>query len=57
VVAFKTPVDCAPLVALPPLHPPDAVQLEAFVEFHVSVDASPLASVIGSALSVTVGAG
>ena len=35
----SAPVDCDPLVALDPLHAPDAAQLDAFEEDHVSVDA------------------
>ena len=50
-------MDCDPLVALLPLHPPDAVQDEALVEDQVSVVALPLATVLGLALSVSVGAG
>ena len=39
-----------------PDHVPDAVQLVAFVELHVSVDAEPEATFVGDAVSVTVGA-
>ena len=40
-----------------PLHPPDAVQLVALAEVQVSVDALPLATLVGLALNDTVGAG
>ncbi len=51
---------CVPLVALLPLHPapvPEAVQEVALVELQVSVDAAPLATDVGFAVSVTVGMG
>ncbi len=51
------PVDCVPLVTLVPLQPPEAVHEVAFVEFQVSVEEPPLATVVGFAVSVTVGAG
>jgi hypothetical protein len=51
------PVLCVPLVALLPIQPPVAVQEVALVELHVSVDEPPLATVVGFAVSVTVGAG
>jgi hypothetical protein len=57
VVAVSTPVDAVPLVGSPPVQPPDAVQLAAFVELHVSVDESPVVIVCGFALSETVGSG
>lgn len=50
-------VDCDPLTGLVPDHPPDAVHAVAFVLAHVNVEAWPLATVLGLALSVTVGAG
>jgi hypothetical protein len=46
-----------PLVALAPLQPPVAVHEVALAEFHVSVDAPPLATEAGFAASVTVTAG
>ena len=46
-----------PLVALVPLQPPVAVHEVALVELHVSVEAAPLATEVGFAVSVTVGAG
>ena len=51
------PVLCVPLVALLPLQLPDAAHEVAFVELQVSVDAAPLATDVGFAVSVTVGAG
>ena len=47
---------CDPLKALAPLHPPDAVQEVAFEELHVSVDAEPLATERGVAVSVSAAA-
>jgi hypothetical protein len=45
-----------PDVALVPLQPPEAVQEVAFVEDHVIVERAPLATVVGFAEIVTVGA-
>jgi hypothetical protein len=56
-VAVSAPVLCVPLVALAPLQPPEAVHEVALVEFHVSVEAPPLATEVGFAVNVTVGAG
>ena len=56
-VLASAPVDHVPLVATAPLQPPDAVQAVAFAEVHVNVDIPPLATVVGDAASVTVGAG
>jgi len=56
--AVSGPVLRVPLMANAPLHPvPEAVQAVAFVELQVSVDAPPLATVVGFAASVAVGAG
>jgi hypothetical protein len=41
---------------LPPLQAPDAVQDVALLLDHVSVDAPPVFTVLGAALSVTTGA-
>jgi hypothetical protein len=49
-------VDFDPLMPCAPLHPPDAVQLVALVEPQVRVDALPLETLAGLALSDTVGA-
>ena len=57
VAALSAAVDCAPLGAIVPLHPPDATQEVALVEDHVNVDLPPLATVVGLAVRVTVGAG
>ena len=46
-----------PAVAWVPLQPPEAAQDVAFVEFHVRVLLAPLATAVGDADSVTVGAG
>ena len=57
VVAVRGPVDRVPLVACGPLHPPEAVQLLAFVELQFRVDTLPLATLVGFAPSDTVGGG
>jgi hypothetical protein len=56
-VAVSAPVLCVPLAALAPLQPPEATHEVALVELHVSVEAPPLATEVGFAVSVTVGAG
>jgi hypothetical protein len=48
---------CEPLTALVPDQPPVAVQEVALVEDQVSVALLPLATVLGLALKLTVGAG
>jgi len=53
----SAPVLCVPEVVRLPLHAPDAVQLVAFVELHVSIDAAPDATLVGDALIDTVGTG
>ena len=53
----SAPVLCAPLVPFVPLQPLEAVHEVAFVEPQVNVEAPPLATVVGLAVSVTVGAG
>jgi hypothetical protein len=55
-VVVNAPVLCVAEVALLPLQLPDAVQLVALVEVHVSVDAPPAATLPGDAVSVSVGA-
>ena len=55
-MAVNAPVLCEPDVAFVPDHEPDAVQLVAFVALHVSVDAEPEATLVGDAVSVSVGA-
>ena len=56
-MADRTPVDCEPLDALLPLHPPDAVQAVAFVADQVRVELVPPVTELGAALIRTVGAG
>jgi hypothetical protein len=55
--AASAPVLWLPLVALVPVQPPVAVQDVALVEFHVSMEAPPLATDVGFAVSVAVAAG
>ena len=43
-----------PLVALVPLQPPEAVHEVALLELHVSMEAPPLATMAGFAVSVTL---
>ena len=50
-------MDREPLEASLPLQPPDATQAVALVEDQDNVEALPLGTVLGLALSVTVGAG
>ena len=50
-------MECVPLIASAPLHPPDAVQEVALVEDQDSVELPPFATVLGLALRLTVGAG
>jgi hypothetical protein len=57
VVPVSAPVEAVPLTALAPVQPPEAVQLEAFVEFHVSVEEPPEVTVPGLAEIDTVGTG
>jgi hypothetical protein len=57
VAAARVPVAWVPETLFAPVQPPEAVQLVAFVEFQVSVDALPLATAVGLAVNVTVGAG
>jgi hypothetical protein len=57
VLAVRFEVAWEPLVARVPLQPPEATQEVALVVDHVKVDAAPLLTVVGLALSVTDGAG
>ena len=50
-------MDCEPLVALAPDQAPEAVHEVALVAAQVNVDVPPLATVLGLALKLTVGAG
>ena len=53
----SAPVEAEPLTNWVPDQAPEAVQLVALVLDHVSVDAPPLATLVGEALSVNPGAG
>ena len=53
--AVSAPVLCVPDVPLDPLHAPDAAQLVAFVVLHVNCDDEPDGTLVGDAVSVTVG--
>jgi hypothetical protein len=57
VPAVSAPLDCEPLIPLLPDQLPEAVQAVALVEDQLSVDALPLAMVLGLAVKLTVGAG
>ena len=56
-MAARAPVDCEPLVALPPDQLPDALQELALVDDQVKVDPLALVTVLGLALILTDGAG
>jgi hypothetical protein len=56
-LAVRAPVDCEPLVALEPDQAPDAEHEVALLDDHVSVEAAPLAIVLGLALKLTVAVG
>ena len=56
-MAVSAPVDCEPLIALAPDQPPEATQDVALVADQVSVELLPLATVLGLAAKLTVGAG
>ena len=53
---MRAPLECDPLVAWVPLQPPDAAQEVALVDVQDSVELPPLATVLGLALKLTVGA-
>jgi hypothetical protein len=55
-LADTAPVDCEPLSALLPLQPPEAAHAVALVLDQVSVEALPAFTLLGAALSVTIGA-
>ena len=55
VVALSPPVLELPLIPLLPDQPPEALQLVAFVEDQLNVEADPLLTVPGVALRLTVG--
>jgi hypothetical protein len=56
-LAVSAPVGCEPLAALLPDQAPEAVQAVAFVAVQVKVELPPLATVLGVALKLTIGAG
>ncbi len=53
----RAPVDAEPFVASLPDQAPEAVQEVAFVETQARVELAPLATVLGLAVKLTVGAG
>jgi hypothetical protein len=55
VPVVSAPVDCEPLRDLVPDQPPDAEHAVAFCVVQVSVEAEPELTVLGAALSVTIG--
>lgn len=55
-VLLSGPVDQVPLIATGPLHPPDAVHAVASVALQDSFELPPLLTVVGVAISVTLGA-
>jgi len=57
VAAVSAAVLCEPLIASVPLQPPEAVHEVALVDDQLSVDAAPLATVLGVAVRATDGAG
>lgn len=56
VLLVKAPVDSEPLVATFPDHPPEAMQLVAFVLLQVKVELPPPATLVGFAFNISVGA-
>ena len=57
VVALNAPVLALPETDFEPVQPPDAVHEVALADVHVNVLLAPLATDVGDADSVTVGAG
>jgi hypothetical protein len=55
VVLVSALVLALPLVALLPVHPPEAVQAVALLEDQVNIEVPPLDTLVGLALSVTLG--
>lgn len=55
--AASAPVVSEPLVPSAPPQPPDPVHVVASVELQVSFELPPAATVVGTAVKVTVGAG
>ena len=56
-LAVKALVDCEPLMPLTPDQAPEAEHEVALLDDHVSVEAAPLAIVLGLALKLTVAVG
>jgi hypothetical protein len=56
-VAVRAPVELLPLVGIVPLQSPEAVHEVAFVELQLMVEALPPVTLLGDALSDTVGVG
>ena len=56
-MALKAPVELEPEIERAPLQPPEAVQPVALLDDQFSVAAAPLATLLGVAVRVTVGAG
>jgi hypothetical protein len=54
--AVRVPVPCVPDVPFEPLQAPEAAQLVALVVLHVNCEADPDCTLVGDAVSVTVGA-
>jgi hypothetical protein len=57
VVALRAPVETVPPVACVPLQPAEAVHAAAFVVLQISVEALPVATLVGLAVKFSVGAG
>jgi hypothetical protein len=57
VVPVSAAVLFEPVIASDPLQPPEAVHAVALVEDQFNIDAAPLLTVLGFAVSVTAGAG
>lgn len=57
VEALRAPVGCEPLTALPPDHPPEAMQEVALVADQFRVALPPLVMALGPTLRLTLGAG
>ena len=57
VVAVSGAVFCEPVAGIVPVQVPEAAQLLALVEDQVKVDKPPFETVVGLAVSLTVGAG
>jgi len=54
---LSAPVDAEPLIALVPVQAPDALHAVALVAVQLNVEALPLATVLGLAVKLSVGAG